>query len=54
MYQPIFSQVCSANAGLDISICDGDGSNSNYTYLDGGLSSVDDGDIEYELSLIHI
>ena len=26
---------CSADAGNDLSICDGDGSSSNYTYLDG-------------------
>ena len=38
--QTIYSQTCNANAGLDISICDGDGSNNNYTYLDGGLSTV--------------
>ena len=25
---------CVASAGLDIAICDGDGSSSNYTYLE--------------------
>ena len=33
--QAAYSQECLANAGLDISICDGDGTSSNYTYLDG-------------------
>ena len=53
LFQPIYSQVCNANAGSDISICDGDGSNSNYTYLDGGLSTVDNGDIEFEWTVLN-
>ena len=51
--QTIYSQTCNANAGLDISICDGDGSNNNYTYLDGGLSTVNDGDIEFEWTVLN-
>lgn len=51
--QIIYSQVCNANAGLDISICDGDGSNSNYTYLDGSLSTVDVGNINYEWTVLN-
>ncbi len=39
---------CSANAGNDLSICDGDGSSSNYTYLDGSNSLVSEGDVNYE------
>ena len=39
---------CSANAGIDLSICDGDGSSSNYTYLDGSGSMVQEGDVNYE------
>ena len=37
---------CNASAGPDLSICDGDGSNSNYTYLDGTSSEVPEGEIE--------
>ena len=39
---------CVAAAGQDISICDGDGSSSNYTYLDGTGSTVDQGEVSYE------
>ena len=45
---------CSANAGNDISICDGDGSSSNYTYLDGTGSSVEEGDVNYEWTVLTI
>ena len=43
-----FAQVCIADAGIDLEICDGDGSSSNYTYLDGSASSISDGDINFE------
>jgi hypothetical protein len=46
--QFILAQECNANAGLDIIICDGDGSNSNYTYLDGSQSYVNSGAISYK------
>ena len=46
--QVTLSQECLSNAGPDITICDGDGSSSNYTYLDASLSSVNSGDINYE------
>ena len=39
---------CDAQAGPDISICDGDGSSSNYTYLDGSGSIVPDGEVNFE------
>ena len=39
---------CSADAGNDLSICDGDGSSSNYTYLDGSGSTVSNGEVNYE------
>ena len=42
------SGQCSASAGHDIAICDGDGSSSNYTYLDGTGSAVDSGEVNYE------
>ena len=45
---------CSANAGDDISICDGDGSSSNYTYLDGTGSSVEEGDVNYEWTVLTV
>ena len=45
---------CSANAGNDISICDGDGSSSNYTYLDGTGSSVEEGDVNYEWTVLTV
>ena len=38
------SQACVADAGNNIQICDGDGSSSNYTYLNGGGSSVIEGE----------
>ena len=38
---------CLANAGLDIAICDGDGSSSNYTHLYGTGSAVDSGEVNY-------
>ena len=44
---------CSADAGIDLSICDGDGSSSNYTYLDGSGSTVSDGDVNYEWTVLN-
>ena len=44
---------CLANAGLDIAICDGDGSSSNYTYLDGTGSAVDSGEVNYEWTVLN-
>ena len=44
---------CSADAGNDLSICDGDGSSSNYTYLDGSGSTVSDGDVNYEWTVLN-
>ena len=43
---------CNANAGMDMSICDGDGSSSNYTYLDGTGSVVDEGEVNYEWTVL--
>ena len=43
---------CNAFAGSDLSICDGDGTNSNYVYLDGTGSLVTDGNIEYEWTVL--
>ena len=45
------SQECVADAGNNIQICDGDGSSSNYTYLNGGGSSVIDGGVNFAVSL---
>ena len=44
---------CSASAGQDIAICDGDGSSSNYTYLDGTGSVVDSGEVNYEWTVLN-
>ena len=44
---------CNADAGQDLSICDGDGSSSNYTYLDGTGSIVDEGEMEYEWTVLN-
>ena len=44
---------CVAAAGQDISICDGDGSSSNYTYLDGTGSTVDQGEVSYEWAVLN-
>ena len=44
---------CSADAGIDLSICDGDGSSSNYTYLDGSGSTVSDGDVNYQWTVLN-
>ena len=43
---------CNASAGLDISICDGDGTSSNYTYLDGTGSVINEGNIEYDWTVL--
>ena len=51
--QVTFSQECNSNAGSDIIICDGDGSNSNYTHLNGSLSSINSGDINYEWTVLN-
>ena len=45
---------CLANAGLDIAICDGDGSSSNYTHLDGTGSAVDSGEVNYEWTVLNV
>jgi len=50
--ESVYAQ-CSANAGNDLSICDGDGSSSNYTYLDGSGSMVSDGDVNYEWTVLN-
>ena len=44
---------CVSDAGQDISICDGDGSSSNYTYLDGTGSSVSEGEVNYEWTVLN-
>ena len=44
---------CVASAGQDIAICDGDGSSSNYTYLDGTGSAVDSGEVNYEWTVLN-
>ena len=49
-----FAQVCIADAGIDLEICDGDGSSSNYTYLDGSASSISDGDINFEWTVLTV
>ena len=43
---------CIADAGEDISICDGDGTSSNYTYLDGFGSDIDGGELNYEWTVL--
>ena len=48
------SQECVADAGNDIQICDGDGSSSNYTYLNGGGSSVIEGDVNFEWTVLTV
>ena len=50
--EPVYAQ-CSADAGNDLSICDGDGSSSNYTYLDGSGSMVSEGDVNYEWTVLN-
>ena len=52
--QAAYSQECLANAGLDISICDGDGTSSNYTGLDGENSTLSEGDINYDWTVITV
>ena len=49
-----FSQSCTSNAGEDISICDGDGTSSNYTYLDGSGSTVENGEVNYEWTVLTV
>ena len=44
---------CLANAGLDIAICDGDGTSSNWVYLDGTASTVDSGEVKYEWTVLN-
>ena len=44
---------CSADAGNNLSICDGDGSSSNYTYLDGSGSVVSEGEVNYEWTVLN-
>ena len=48
----IYAQ-CIANAGNDLSICDGDGTSSNYTYLDGSGSTVLEGEVNYEWTVLN-
>ena len=45
---------CVADAGEDLLICDGDGSSSNYTYLNGTGSTVLTGDVNYEWTVLTI
>ena len=52
-FKPLFAQ-CVADAGPDLSICDGDGSSSNYTYLDGTGSLVPEGDVNYEWTVLTV
>ena len=52
-FKPLFAQ-CVADAGSDLSICDGDGSSSNYTYLDGSGSSVPEGDVNFDWTVLTI
>ena len=49
----LLALFCSADAGIDLSICDGDGSSSNYTYLDGSGSTVSEGDVNYEWTVLN-
>ena len=53
-FQNVYSQSCTADAGPDISICDGDGSSSNYTYLDGSKSTVFEGEVNFEWTVLTI
>ena len=53
-FQNVYSQNCIADAGPDISICDGDGSSSNYTYLDGSNSTVLEGEVNFEWIVLTI
>jgi len=53
--QFLFSQTCVADAGENISICDGDGTSSNYTYLDASGSSISDGsDPNFEWTVLTV
>ena len=52
-FKGVYAQ-CSANAGVDLSICDGDGSSSNYTYLDGSGSMVPDGGVNFEWTVLTV
>jgi len=45
---------CVSDAGVDLDICDGDGSSSNYTYLDGTGSSVSEGETSYEWTVLTV
>ena len=53
-FQNVYSQSCAADAGSNISICDGDGSSSNYTYLDGSNSTVPEGEVNFEWTVLTI
>ena len=52
--QTLYGQSCSADAGSDLTICDGDGSSSNYIYLDGSASTVLEGDITFEWTVLTV
>ena len=54
LFQNVYSQSCTADAGSNISICDGDGSSSNYTYLDGSNSRVPEGEVNFEWTVLTI
>ena len=45
---------CVSDAGENLSICDGDGSSSNYTYLDGSGSMVPDGEVNFEWTVLTV
>ena len=52
-FQATYAQ-CVSNAGPDMAICDGDGSSSNYTYLDGSGSFVPDGEVNFEWTVLTV
>ena len=54
LIQYTYSQVCNADAGSNTSICDGDGSSSNYTYLDGSNSTVPEGEVNFEWTVLTV
>ena len=51
---PALKGQCVADAGNDITICDGDGTSPNYTYLDGTGSKVPFGATNYEWTVFPV
>ena len=51
---PALKGQCVADAGNDLTICDGDGTSSNYTYLDGTSSKVPFGATNYEWTVFPV